>query len=287
MKNLLIFIVAIFAITGTGFTQDEAPAFNRSLSFYLDSFTGHLTEASGGKVGGRTRILTGNEFEFGMTYSQNFATVPWLSMWVKALIVTGTAPGFNKNTGDFMGNLGGAFVQPYGQPRAQVGVNLGGYAIFAMDTRGLLAQENYYTIRLGNAGAFTFQSILELWMVPQVNEMFTTDAYGNSTGIGAGLTVTVVDLFEMRLNYEIGFAPGWTYRTKLGFRFGGNESAEAFGQSFAMRWENQVVWSVTPSFYTWIQLRYHIANMANATIKTDNQLFLQAGLGYAFDFSKN
>lgn len=280
MKHLFL-LIAMFAVVGTATAQDAAV--NRSLSFYLDSFTGHLTEAPGyDKDTDKSRMLTGNEFEFGMTYSQNFATVPWLSMWVKALVVTGTGAAQDFETGNFIGNQSGSYkILGYGMPRAQIGINLGGYAIFAMDTRGLIAQENYYTLRFGDAGAFTFQTILELWMIPLVTDI------KNPEGTIVDQGIHVLDLAELRVSYEIGFAPGWTYRTKLGFRFQGNESAEAFGESFGLRWENQVVWAVTPSFYMWTQLRYHIANMANSTVDTDHNLFLQAGLGYSFDFSDN
>ena len=282
MKHLFLSLLAMFAVVGTVSAQD-APV-NRSLSFYLDSFTGQLNTSE-------DPLFTGNEFEFGMTYSQNFATVPWLSMWVKALVVTGTAGAFDADE-SFVGNAS-YFIQGYGMPRAQVGINLGGYAVFALDTRGLLAQENYYTLRFGAGGALTFQTILEMWMVPNNT--------GGPTGSAPSKDFqTVVDLFEVRFNYEIGFAPSWTYRTKLGLRFGttgcdwGNHkvapidsSAARFGNSFHIRWENQVVWAVTPKFYTWMQLRYTAANITHATEALDNQLFLQAGLGYTFDFSTN
>ena len=282
MKNLFLSLLVMFTVVGTVSAQD-APV-NRSLSFYLDSFTGQLNT-------GEDPLFTGNEFEFGMTYSQNFATVPWLSMWVKALVVTGTSPVTDADE-SFVGNTGYG-IQGYGNPRAQVGINLGGYAIFAMDTRGLLAQENYYTLKFGAAGNLTFQTILEMWMVPnntgtQVNGQYSKDFQ------------TVVDLFEIRFNYGITVAPGWTYNSKLGFRLGSggydwkdhaanpvDSSAARFGQSFHIRWENQVIWAVTPKFYTWAQLRYQIKHLAYAPQETAHDIFFQAGLGYSFDFSTN
>ena len=279
MKNLFLSLLAMFAVVGTVSAQD-APV-NRSLSFYLDSITGHLTD----DAAGNSRLFQGNEFEFGMIYAQNFATVPWLTLSAKALIATGVNPEYDAD-GSWVGNQGGGgnyFVQPYALPRVLVGVNLGGYSFIGMDTRGLLANENYYTIRFGAAGALTFQTILEMFVIPIVSDI-------EVGGVVVDQDSTVLDLFEIRLNYEIGFAPGWVYRTKLGFRFqgGGNDdSAEAFAQSFGLRWENQVVWSITPSFYTWAQLRYHAANIANSGATVDHQLFLQAGLGYSFDFSNN
>lgn len=282
MKHLFLSLLAMFAVVGTVSAQD-APV-NRSLSFYLDSFSGHLTEAPGFKDGMTSRAFSGNEFEFGMSYSQNFATAPWLSMWVKALVVTGLTTAYNTDTGDFIGNAGQGFIQPYGMPRVQLGLNFGGYAILAMDTRGLIAQCNNYSVALpGNGGTFTFNTALEFFAVPQ--------AIGTSEIGGAqlGTEKTFVDLFALTANYGINFAPNWAYSTKIAFRFGGSgsdQSAELFKESFAIRWENKIAWSVTPSFSMWTQIRYHIANLASNKA-VDHNLFLQAGLGYSFDFSDN
>ncbi|MGL4677466.1 MAG: hypothetical protein ACRCWI_07340 [Brevinema sp.] len=270
MRKLLL-LVALFAISGVSYTQDAQV--NRSLSFYLDSFSGHLTPG----VDGSTRLFQGNEFEFGMTYSQNFATVPWLSMWVKALLVTGIDPSYSPD-GSYLGNSGGVSIYGYGMPRVQLGLNFGGYGIIAVDTRGLVAEELYYSLNFGNAGSLTFIQILEFWAFPQTVK----------ASIGR---VTVVDLFALRMDYGINFAPNWRFNTKLSLRLGGfgadTESAKAFGETFQIRWENQVVWNVTDSFYMWTQLRYRIDNLANSAKAVDHQVFLQAGLGYAFDFSGN
>ena len=301
MKNLFISLLAIFAVVGTVSAQD-APV-NRSLSFYLDSFSGDLTEAPGFEDGDVSRMLSGNEFEFGMRYSQNFATVPWLSMWVKALVVTSVPTTYDNTTGKHLGNAGAVQMVPWGNPRVQLGLNFGGHSIIAMDTRGLIANCNYYTVNLpGNGGKFTFLTILEFWAVPQVLSVdrYTLaeesasngdDVFGASKGTGSG--TTVVDLFALRVDYSVAFAQNWRYTSKLAFRFaggGGNDgSATTFFQDgFGIRWENQVAWNVTPSFSLWGQLRYRIDNIvSNAGKPVDHRLYLQAGLGYSFDFSNN
>ena len=285
MRKLLISLVAVFAVTGVSFAQD-AGAPNRSLSFYLDSFTGHLTEGTAGNK----RTFSGNEFEFGVSYSQNFATVPWLSIWVKALVVTGSGTKYDGYlpdadgdltvpNGTFLGNSGYG-IQGYGQPRAQLGVNLGGYSVFALDTRGILANENYYTLDFGKAGSLTFLTILEFWAVPQARKDYEL----------LGLYKhTVLDLFAIRVDYGISFAKIWRFTTKLGFRFGNDASAEAFKNSFAIRWENQVAVAVTEKFGMWVQLRYHVDGLALPKVTgmklVDHQLFLQAGLSYSLDLS--
>lgn len=276
MKKIsLITLLAVAVLNTTAFAQEEnSKPTSRSLSFYLDSFSGQLnTSSTGGKA------FEDNEFEFGAVYSQNFATVPWLSMWVKALIVTGAQP-----TWDDKGNWTGTsafFIQPYGIPRVQVGLNFNGYGILALDTRGLLANELYYTVKFADIHSITFQSIIEMWLAP----LQGTQVAGK---------YDVLDLFELRLTYAVEMAKGWTYRSKFGFRFFDETSAKAFGDSFRFRWENQVVWSVDSGFYTWAQLRYEAdlkggfnGDPAHPQYNLGkHNVYLQAGLGYSFDFSK-
>ncbi|MGL6083813.1 MAG: hypothetical protein ACRC4N_15645, partial [Gammaproteobacteria bacterium] len=287
MRKLLVF-VALFAISGVSYAQDAQV--NRSLSFYLDATSGHLTQHPDGSS---PRLFSGNEFEMGVSYSQNFATVPWLSMWVKALVVTGLNPLYVGDGHDakYLGNDGGVNILPWAQPRAQLGLNFGGWAILAVDTRGLIAQEAYYTLNFGNAGALTFIQVLEFWAFPQaLGNGDTEKAY-----FMALERVQVLDLFALNVAYGISFAPGWRYSTTLGFRFPGvdahkadsADSAKAFGEAFILRWENQVTWSVTDKFYMWTRIRYDILNTANKDIDTEHQVMLQAGLGYTFDFSAN
>ena len=281
MRKLLISLVAVFAVTGVSFAQD-AGAPNRSLGFYLDSFSGQLTDGPNGEK----RLFEANEFEFGMVYSQNFATVPWLSMYVKTLVVLGQPSAWSGRTstgganGDWLGNEGGQTI--LAAPRAAVGINLGGYAVFAVDTRGIMVNENYYTLDFGKAGALTFITILEFWAVPQAREDY--EALGLYKH-------TVLDLFALRVDYGISFAKIWRFTTKLAFRFGSDASAKAFGESFSIRWENQISVNITEKFSMWAQLRYRIDGLAMpkspiAGIKTvDHMLFLQAGLSYSLDLS--
>ncbi|MGL5955900.1 MAG: hypothetical protein ACRC0X_04765 [Brevinema sp.] len=281
MRKLLVF-VALFAISGVSYAQDAQV--NRSLSFYLDSFSGDLTK----DLEGNPRLFKGNEFEFGMTYSQNFATVPWLSMWVKGLVVTGINPAYDKDD-KYMGNDGSVYILPWAQPRVQLGLNFGGHAILAIDTRGLMAECAYYSLNFGNAGSLTFVQILEFWAFPQFIGDYMKDEDGNLVP-RTGRRTTIVDLFALRMDYGISFAPGWRFNTKLAFRFGGDQldlTADIFRDSFQIRWENQLVWSVTDKFYMWTQIRYRIDNLANKALKTDHRVMLQAGLGYSFDFSGN
>ena len=270
MKNIFLSLLTIFAVVGTATAQD-APV-TRSLSFYLDAYSGDLTK----DAYDNDRTFAGNEFEFGMRYSQNFATVPWLSMWTKALFAGGRSG--TLNSGEYIGNGGGYKITV--DPRVQVGVNFGGYAVIAIDTRGIIAQENYYSVVLpNNAGKLTFLTILEFWGIPAVQ----SPTYSQ-----------VVDLFAVRVDYSIAFAQNWSYTTKLAIRFAGSNNEESaaafFVDGFNIRWENKIAWNITPSFGMWAQLRYRIDNITHRDQvfnKIDHRLMLQGGISYAFDFSNN
>ena len=302
MKNIFLSLLTIFAVVGTATAQD-APV-NRSLSFYLDAASGNLTEQPGFEDGDKSRIFSGNEFEFGMSYSQNFATVPWLSIWVKALVVAVQNTGYDATSGDFLGNAGYSLAG-YGLPRAQVGVNFGGFAVIAMDTRGLIAQENYYSVALpGNGGAFTFSTVLEFWAVPQILNPDNAPIDGDDkvvdgSFLGTGRGTTIVDLFALNVQYGINIAPNWSFWTKVAFRFSGgggkDGAADTFFQDgFNLRWENNIHWNVTPKFYMYGRVRYNISGIATSIDfpgyvkpKADHAVTLHVGLGYTFDFSDN
>ena len=274
MRKLLIFLVAVFTVSGVSFAQDAGTP-NRSLGIYLDTCSGHLTE----DIAGNKRTFEGAEFDFGMTYAQNFATVPWLTMSLKFNVVMlpyGTVDpvdGWQGSQGISIGD-----GNSYGMPKAQVGLNFGGYSFIGLDTRGILVNENYYSVNLGNAGSLTFMTALEIFAAP---------VYRGAGWEAAGYDSKhkVLDLFALRMDYGISFAKSWKYATKISFRWNNDATAKAFGESFNIRWENNVSVNVTDKFYMWTQLRYEIKNIASDSLAIDNRLFLQAGLGYTFDVS--
>ena len=287
MKNIFLSLLTIFAVVGTATAQD-APV-NRSLSFYLDVASGELAEKPGFNSDTDTsRLFAGNEYEIGAVYSQNFATVPWLTLSVKALVVGGQKNTYDSETGDYLGNSGYSMF-PWATPRAMLGLNFGGYTFIGMDTRGLIANENYYSVALpGNGGAFTFSTVLEFWAVPQV---LISETAPDGTIYGQG--TTVVDLLSLNVQYGVNFAANWSFWTKVAVRFNGDkgrdQSAELFfNDGFNLRWENNIHWNVTPKFYMYGRVRYQLLNVASTRdLAVDHAVSLHVGLGYSFDFSNN
>ena len=279
MRKLFISLVAVIAVAGVSFAQD-AGAPIRSLGFYLDADTGRLSKDAEG-LGGNNRLFAGNEFEMGMTYSQNFATVPWLSLNLSALVVVQQKGKYDFTAGDnaWEGNSG-SDTKIIGNPRAKIGLNLGGYSLIQMDTRGLMANENYYTVDLGKGGAVTFLTILEFWAVPLARSGWEANGLYKHT---------VLDLFALRVDYSLPFANIWTYKTTVGFRWSDDASAKAFSDSFAFRWENKISVDVTEKLGMWTQVRYQINNLAVKNPGTlsiiDHDITVQAGLSYTFDLS--
>ncbi|MGL4367619.1 MAG: hypothetical protein ACRCTQ_05005 [Brevinemataceae bacterium] len=288
-KMLMLIFLGLFPIClfGQADSQDvgafdvlddvQSPG-KHTLNIYLDSYSGQLNKDAG-------PVFSGNEFEFGAMYSHNFGTVPWLSIWTKALVVVGNSIASGANN-EFEGILQVPDIYPVAgigkilaAPRAQVGLNLGGHSIFAMDTRGLLANENYYTFHLPANQSITLLTVLELWAVPIYSIARVEEGFFKHQ---------VLDLFQLRADYSIRFARDWSFITKLGFRFTDDRNANLFAKSFAIRWENQLLWSVTKQFYMWTQVRWQIDNLVPLIQGTNpiHGVYLQAGLGYTFDFSK-
>lgn len=247
---------------------------NKTVSFYLTSYSGNLTK----DINGNNRLFLGNEFEMGAIYSQNFASANWLSIWVKALVITGTTP---KYEGDkYVGNEKGEYkiLEDYGEPQAQVGLNFWNYSLIAIDTRGLFVNENYYPVNFGSIGTFTFISILKFFAIPIID----TNAS----------TTEILDLFALRVDYSINIVDSLLFRTKLSARFYGTLgegedtlTTQQFLKNAVVRWENQLVWTVD-KFYLWAQLRYDIANLTT-NLEIDHRLGIEAGLGYAFNLPNN
>jgi len=274
-KTITIFLL-LFITVNVALTQNTIIP-NRTLSFYLTSYSGNLTK----NTNGDSRMFSGNEFEMGAIYSQNFTSANWLSIWVKALVITGTMPKYEDDK--YVGNRddGYGILEDYGEPQAQVGLNFGNYSLIAMDTRGLVVNENYYPLDFGAKGKLTFISILEFFAIPMIG---TLQDERSST--------KVLNLFALRIDYSINIIDSLLFRTKLSARFygtlGENEdalTAQRFFENAIARFENQLVWTVD-KFYLWGQLRYDIANLTS-NLKVDHRLGVEAGLGYAFNLSKN
>ena len=279
MHRIVTILLLLFITASVSFAQRvNVPI--RTLNFYVTAYSGDFTESPDGS----NRLFSGNEFEIGAIYSQNFASANWLSVWVKALVITGTKPEYNSDD-KYVGNQknGYGILPDYGEPQAQVGLNFGNYSTLGIDTRGLLVNENYYPLNFGDKGKLTFVSILELFPIPIAGTL--TDGTDR-------ITTEVLDLFAIRIDYSIHIIDSLLFTTKLAGRFSGvlgeNEiklTSEQFLKNFSLRFENQLIWTIS-KFHMWAQLRYDIANLTS-DLKVDHRIGIEYGLAYSFNLSLN
>ena len=277
MHKTITIVLLLFITANVSFTQKiNIPI--RTLNFYLTAYSGDLTESTND----RNRLFSGNEFEIGAIYSQNFASASWLSLWVKTLVITGTMPEYNSEN-KYVGNQKNKYgiLPDYGEPQAQVGLNFGNYSILGIDTRGLLVNEIYYPLNFGSKGKLTLVSIVELFAIPVTSSLED-----------GRITTEVLDLFALRVDYSIHIVDSLLFTTKLSGRFDGtlaeNEiklTSQQFFKNFTLRFENQLVWTIN-KFHLWAQLRYDIDNLTS-DLELDHRLGIEGGLAYSFNLSLN
>ena len=277
MHKTITIVLLLFITANVSFTQKiNIPI--RTLNFYLTAYSGDLTESTND----RNRLFSGNEFEIGAIYSQNFASASWLSLWVKTLVITGTMPQYNSDN-KYVGNQKNKYgiLPDYGEPQAQVGLNFGNYSILGIDTRGLLVNEIYYPLNFGSKGKLTLVSIVELFAIPVTSSLED-----------GRITTEVLDLFALRVDYSIHIVDSLLFTTKLSGRFDGtlaeNEiklTSQQFLENFTLRFENQLVWTIN-KFHLWAQLRYDIDNLTS-DLELDHRLGIEGGLAYSFNLSLN
>ncbi len=277
MNKIITILLLLFITANISFTQTISIPI-RTLNFYVTAYSGDLTESPNGS----NRIFSGNEFEIGAIYSQNFASASWLSIWVKTLVITGTIPRYNSDN-KYVGNQKNKYgiLPDYGEPQAQVGLNFGNYSILGIDTRGVLVNENYYPLNFGDKGKITFVSILKLFAIPVTSSLDD-----------GRITTEVLDLFALRIDYSIHIIDSLLFTTKLSGRFNGtlgkNEiklTSQHFFENFTLRFENQLVWTIN-KFHLWAQLRYDIDNLTR-DLELDHRFGIEGGLSYSFNLSLN
>ncbi len=262
-KSILLVMVALFAVSAHA--QDSV---NRSVGVYFDAYSGDVVNDNLG---------TGSCFEFGVSYSQNFSSAQWLKMTVTGL--TAVSQRTMVKDDKWVGNMD-TDTTIAASPRAKLHLNFGGFGYVAADTRSLVALGGGYGHNLGNAGTVSYGADVCLFAVPTLK---SGTYYTEGNIVLDGYTTRNLDLFQVHVGYSVPFAEQWGFATKLMFRF---SDEDAFVESFRIRWDNTVSYSVNGMNF-WGKVRYQIDNIANNDEDILNQVYLQAGISYGFDFSNN
>lgn len=266
MRKVFMLIAAL-AVTLPIFGQ-ETPAVKKDLTIYLEAYSGNLNADK------NVKRFSGNETEFGITYSQNFANAQWLTLGLNA-IVLGNQTWFHDNKGNALYSKGGA---NFTTAKAKVFVKFGSYVGMFFNTEGLLGTAVGYTFNLPSNQTFKLVGELEFFVTGDHWYGKNTSHFGDGFK-GRG----IIDFLHLGFAYGVDFYPNWNFSTYLGLRTAGDYS-DILLENLYIRWNNTISYSVN-GFGIWGQLRFEAKNIAVATTTTYH-FKMNAGISYSFDFSR-
>ncbi|SFB75596.1 hypothetical protein SAMN02745150_00640 [Brevinema andersonii] len=268
MRKVFMLIAAL-AVALPVFAQDS-PAVKKDLTINLDGYSGNLNADK------NVKRFSGNETEFGITYSQNFANAQWLTSGLNAVILGNQTWAHDTKGNALYSKSGPNFTTA----KAKVFVKFGRYVGMFLDTQGLLGTSVGYTFNLPSNQTFKLIGDLEFFVTG--NHWY--GRYWDSTGgqdsfEGRG----IIDFVHLGFSYGVGFTPNWNFSTYLGLRTAGDYS-DILLENLYIRWNNTISYSIN-GFEIWGQLRFEARNIAVATTTTYH-FKMNAGISYSFDFSR-
>ncbi len=278
MRKLFLSIVAVamFA-TSALFAQDV----ERFVGIYLDADSGSLLG---------DYLWEGNDFEFGVTYGQNFASVPWLSTSLTVLMSMGqTSVGWTEKgdkddewTAHTVGQQADWGLATL--PKAVLGLGIDGSGFGAdgleiglsIDTTAYLSFELGYGLEVG-PGTLFFALGTDLYVNP-VYDQNSLNSY--QTGFNSDAAKSTYEDYKkgyvfddayFTIGYGIGFAEIWGFESAFSVRLdscGDGSSAmliaffeQNIGTGLNLRWDNNISVDFTGGFSAWAGLRLSVADL--------------------------
>lgn len=288
LKNTFLTLAILFATSTVAYTQDQEVT--RSLSMYICGGSGNINPEANGDAS----VILGHFGEAGLTYSQNFASVQWLTFSSTFGICTGgggLAKGKDENGKDVWVKTTdpvGSFTDAY----LHVDLAFAGYFNLGLHSQGRLEFDARYPIALSAnqkivvSTAFEIRPMGKLWY----------DTPSTTVDTGAMDKGQVLGFMKYEFLYSIQFHPEWSYTTDVEFRFHGkgsgegsgvdNDSMEAVKNSFNIRWNHMISYSNPNGFGGYFNFRYEPTNIIEAGGKGRVDNFkLSAGVSYSYDLS--
>ena len=283
LKNSFLILAMLFA-TNIATHAQNAEGVTKNLSFYICGASGNVNPDTG--------TVLNSSSETGISFSQNFANAQWFNVSTTLGICT-EAGGMLTKPGD-AGNFVGSpkehfYVTGYGK----INMSFGKYFAFGINTIGRFDFDVKYKLALADNQGLTFRAYMEL--LPTGNSFYATPGNGaseNSDGTGSNTpTRRILNHFDVRLSYSVGFHPEWSFDTDMRFRFNGGvmsgstakaDSMQAMKESFSIRWNNTINYSNPNGFGGYFQFRYQPDRIL---VKTVHNVSLHGGISYAYDLS--
>ena len=280
LKNSFLILAMLFA-TNIATHAQNAEGVTKNMSFYICGTTSNINPDAG-------TVLDANG-EVGITFAQNFAGAQWFNIATTMAFCVGEAGLVKDSTGKFVGSpvAHGQATGAYGK----VNLSFGKYFALGFHTIGRLDFDLKYKMALANNQSLTFRAYMEI--LPTGNSLYATptgvDPEGNLTG---DITRRILNHFDVRLAYAVGFHPEWSYDTDVRFRFNGGsyagekaDSIEAMKNSFAIRWNQTISYThATNGFGAWFTFRYQPDRIL-VKGAVDHNVSLHTGITYSYDLS--
>ncbi|MGL4561151.1 MAG: hypothetical protein ACRCV0_02525, partial [Brevinema sp.] len=241
----LVLLMIVLGISNINFGSESESNITKNLSLYMCGGSGNINP--------NTQKILNSWAEMGIKYSQNFDKVPWLS--VKTTIaICGGSKGIHKNE-KFIGTINTRVIMGYGK----AGLQFSKYGDIELVSDGRIDMGVYYKIKLADGHALKLKSTVELY------------PFGNSFYIISHKINNILHNYDMRLEYGTKIATEWEFATELRLKFNGKtsstsvkaDSAQAFAESFHIRWNNTIAYQNPHNFGGWVQIRYQPKNLAN------------------------
>ena len=299
MKRLLINIILLVVLATSVL---NAQGFSRRLNIFTDFASGSLIPTK------EEPLMNGNEYLFGISYSQNFEQAPWLTFMLSGAIKSTALMQYNdKHT--IIGMRDYRFYNGYD---FLIGLNFGGYVnLLVLESYDLVVEAMYPLQLPGAEHRLLFKAGLETFVLgyDAINTGDFVSASGGylpvSDGFSAEQRKFYIDVFQLILNYNIRFSPQWFYETELVFKFKGtpildgsakkvvaaHDTAEAFKQNFHIIFANMIGYNHSSGLNLYAKIEYEIRdilkeNASGQKLKTIHDLQFKGGVSYSFDFSR-
>lgn len=299
MKRLLTNIILLVVLATSVL---NAQGFSRRLNIFTDFASGSLIPTK------EEPLMNGNEYLFGISYSQNFEQAPWLTFMLSGAIKSTALMQYNdKHT--IIGMRDYRFYNGYD---FLIGLNFGGYVnLLVLESYDLVVEAMYPLQLPGAEHRLLFKAGLETFVLgyDAINTGDFVSASGGylpvSDGFSAEQRKFYIDVFQLILNYNIRFSPQWFYETELIFKFKGtpildgsakkvvaaHDTAEAFKQNFHIVFANMIGYNHSSGLNLYAKIEYEIRdilkeNASGQKLKTIHDLQFKGGVSYSFDFSR-
>ena len=299
MRKILLMVLLTTVATQISAQETERATYKK-LSIFIEGNTGTLAKNTDG-------LFSGNEFNFGLKYEQNFASATWLSLYTKISGIT--TIDFNIINNNIAGD-GAVFPdnQYNGYKQANIGFDyvetglVTDYGYIAMRDNLLTHLYTYYTLDMGrNSLKFVLGTEINPLQKGQLKNPSAPEIDGKLEG-------PIVELITIGLEYAVDFHPNWSYRSSLYYRTSGYgylpdnvvgvsvidfDSAEAFKLNSHIRFDNTISYSHENGISLFGTLRYQPSRFVSGfpegnfrDMRTKHDIYLKFGLNYTFDFEK-